>query len=256
MTELLVNSPMNQPEYKEQHAIETVLSPDRSRRLVVSTATMSRAEFREMNDLRLLFLLGDVVGMLRHVAHYARSETGIREVDYFDGLSRAVGRSPEEWPALAFSVRAIPGLLLPPASWRLAIQEGMRYAAHELGVSVDSASDVVSEVQAAVMPAGGRLLPEILKLDHDYAAWHYDMRSAIRSGHAEDWQDRVPKLRDYDPGELAIDDPYDLCSKGLGASVDGDLFGNYELRTSVARWIAVDNGPPRRSRLSTAIGSS
>lgn len=253
MTELLVNSPMNHPEYRNEHAIETALSPDGSRRLVVSTATMSRSQFWEMNNLRLLFLLGDVVGMLRHLAHYVRSETGIREVDYFHGLSEQIRRSPQQWPTLWFAIRAIPGLLLPPGSWRLVIAEGVRYAVTGLGVPDDEALHVVSEVQAAVMPASGRVFPEVLQLKHDYAAWHHDMRTAIRAGYAVDWYGRVPPLRNYGPGEFAVDDPDHLCTLGLGASVDGDLFGNYELRSPVARWRPVAHGS--RSSIGISVGT-
>jgi hypothetical protein len=132
--------------------------------------------------------------------------------------------------------------LLPPASWRRAIDEGVRFAVRHLGVADDAALATVAEVQAAVMPSGDRALPEVLRLRHDYAAWHRAMTSAIRAGNAGDWELRVPRLRTYPAAGFAVDDPDGLCELGIGASVDGDLFGNYELRSPVARWV----GPDRR----------
>lgn len=238
MTELLVNSPMNEPHYREAHRIETERSPDGTRRLVVATSSFSREDYQEMNALRLLFILGDAIGMLRHVAHYARSETGMSEVDFYERLRRDMGRDPERWPTLAFSVRALPSLLVPPVSWSLVIEESRRYLTEVLGLDDDGALDTMLKVQHALLPARDRVLPLTLQLDHDYASWHRTMIRALQSGHRDDWHLVVPKLREFGAASFTIDDPDQLCSLGIGGAVDGDLFGNYELRSPVARWIA------------------
>jgi radical SAM superfamily enzyme YgiQ (UPF0313 family) len=236
MTELLANSPMNEPSYREAHQIRTEPTPDGKRNLVVSTSSFTRAEYDEMNALRLLFLLCDVIGMLRHVAHYVRSETGVREIDFYDRLRRELRRDPERWPTLAFAVRGLPALLIPPVSWDLAMQEARRYVVDVLDLADDETLRTVLTVQRAVLPARDRVLPETIYLPHDYAAWHQLMVEATQNGHQEDWPTVVPRLGTFGPGTITIDDPDHLCSLGIGAAVDGDLFGNYELRSAVARW--------------------
>ena len=245
MTELLVNSPMNEPDYRELHQIKTEPTPDGARNLVVSTASFTRHDYDEMNDLRLLFLLCDVIGMLRHIAHYVRSETGLREIDFYERLRRDLRDDPETWPTLAFSVRAIPSLLIPPVSWHLAIQEARRYVVDVIGLPDDAALATVLATQRAVLPARDRRLPETVQLPHDYATWHRTMVEATEAGHQEDWHQVVPKLRTLGPGSLTVDDPDRLCTLGIGAAVDGDFSRNYELRSSVARWTRPDESARR-----------
>ncbi|MDP9105524.1 MAG: radical SAM protein [Candidatus Eremiobacteraeota bacterium] len=245
MTELLINSPMNAQSYRDEHRIKTELSPDGSRNLVVSTATFTREEYEEMNSLRLLFLLCDVVGMLRHVSHYVRSETGMREIDFYERLRRDITADPERWPTLAFSVRALPGLLVPPVSWYLAVQEARRYVVEMLQIPDDDALGTVIAVQHAVLPARDRVMPLAMRLPHDYAAWHQHMVAAAQGGGRQtDWQLIVPKLREFGPAPFVVDDPDKLCTFGIGAAVDGDLYGNYELRSPVARWTRPAVRPP------------
>jgi hypothetical protein len=236
MTELLVNSPINEPAYREKYQIQTEPSPDGSRQLVVATSTFTRQDYEEMNGLRLLFLMFDAIGMLRHIAHYVRSETGVREIDFFERLRRDMRDDRERWPILSFSVRALPGLLIPPGSWSLVIEEARRYLREVLRLPNDDSIETVLSVQQAVLPARGRPMPQLLQLPHDYAAWHNAMVKAAQSGHHHDWHSLVPRLREYGPGLFPIDDPDQLCTFGIGAAVDGDLFGNYELRSPAARW--------------------
>lgn len=236
ITELLVNSPMNEPAYRAEHAIEAELAPDGVQRLVVATSTFTRADYEEMNQLRLFFELADVVGLLRHVAHFVRSETGIREIDFYERLRRDIRDDPERWPTLAFSVRTLPRLLVPPGSWHLPLAEAHRYAVEVLGLADDEALQTVLAVQRAVLPARNRTMPQTLALRHDYAAWHQTMVETRDNGHHDDWQSIVPPLRDFGPASFTLDDPDRLCEFGVGSAIDGDYYGSFELRTPVARW--------------------
>jgi hypothetical protein len=236
MTELLPNSPMNDPEYRREFAIEAEPSPDGIRNLVVACSTFSRAEFDYMNRLRLMFVLSDVIGMLRHVSHYARAETGLRETEIYARLVRAIERDPEDYPTIAMAVRTIAGLLIPPASWNLVLQEARRFLVNELGVANDSALETVLRVQLGVLPSPNRPMPENLELPHDYAAWHHAMIAATLSGHRADWETVVPPLREMPPGSMLVEDPDRICEFGIGSAEDGDLYGNFELRSPVARW--------------------
>jgi radical SAM superfamily enzyme YgiQ (UPF0313 family) len=243
MTELLVNSPMNEPSFREEHRIQTELSPNGAKHLIVSTASFTREEFVRMNHLRLTFLLCDVIGMLRHVAHYVRHEVGVREVDFYSRLSNDLRERPERWPVMAFAVRALPGLLIPPVSWRLVIEEVRRYLLEEWNLPDDSALGTVLAVQHAVLPARDRVLPAALEVPHDYAAWHGAMTTATQQRRYADWPSLVPPLRSFEPAPFVVTDPDHLCDLGIGAAIDGDLFGNFELHSAVARWARPETKP-------------
>ncbi len=237
MTELLPNSPMNDPEFKDRYSIETEISPDGFKNLVVACSTFSRDDFEYMNRLRLMFVLGDVIGMLRHIVHYARAETGLREIEIYQRLVAAIDEDREKYPIIAFSIRAVPGLLIPPASWALVVHEAHRFLTEELGVADDAALASVIRVQLAVLPSPGRQMPDQIRLPHDYGRWHEDLVEAALNGHRQDWETVLPKLRDMPAATFMVEDPDKICEFGIGSAEDGDLYGNFELRSPVSRWV-------------------
>ena len=87
-TMLLPNSPMNEPEYREEHGI--MASPGE---YVKETASYTRAEWDQMHRLGAGFWLFENFGILRQVAGYVRGETGRREVDFYEPLIEASDRS-------------------------------------------------------------------------------------------------------------------------------------------------------------------
>ena len=221
MAELLVNSPMNEPNYREEHRIRAESSPDGSRQFVVSTATFSRQDYEDMNGLRRLFVLCEVFGMLREVARFVRSETGMREIDFYERLRRDVRDNPERWSILAFSVRALPALLVSPAGWQMMIDEARRYLTEVLGVKDDDAMSTVLEVQRAVLPSRDRVEPQTLELAHDYSSWHEAMVDAKEAGHYDDWPSVVPSLRDFGPASFSIVDHGRVGGFGLNPALFG-----------------------------------
>ena len=86
-TTLLVNSPMNDPEYRAEHKIEVhqPLAPGRPA-LVVSTATFTRQDYFEMSAQRRLFLLFENFGVMRQVSRFVRQETGTLETDLYERM--------------------------------------------------------------------------------------------------------------------------------------------------------------------------
>jgi radical SAM superfamily enzyme YgiQ (UPF0313 family) len=219
MTELLVNSPMNEPAYRELHRIVTEPSADGSRHFVVSTASFTRDEYEQMNALRRLFVLCDIFGVLREVAHFVRGTLGMREIDFYESLARDVQREPERWPILSFSIRALPALLVPPASWALLVAETRRYLVEVLGLQDDSALATVLEVQLAVLPGQGRA--RTLTLAHDYLAWHRAQAAARAAGHHADWHALVPRLADFGPATLGPEQHADIGTFGIGPALYG-----------------------------------
>ena len=248
-TELLVNSPMNEPEYRKLHQIETSAplgalvrasrNPDGTtkRALVVSTASFTRADYDEMLDLRRVFIVADNFGILRQVSRFVRQETGLPEIDLYERLRLDARARPDRWPALAFTFRVLPFLGVPPVSWRLLMDEIHVYLTAELGLPDDGTLDTVLQVQHALLPSRGRTFPLSLELPHDYAAWHREMIDVKDSGFA-DWETRVPKLRDLPPGRFRVDDPHDVCGRALGVEIDENLHASWELASPVARAVS------------------
>ena len=52
----------------------------------------TRADYEEMERLRQSFYVFDSFGVLRQVARFVRSETGMKEVDFYDQITRAAVR--------------------------------------------------------------------------------------------------------------------------------------------------------------------
>ncbi len=242
-TELLVNSPMNEPSYRQEHQIKTrVRDQDigrvndgwAKRAFVVSTATFTLDDYEEMLRLRAVFLLCENFGALRQVARFVRQETGEREIDFYQQLRKDSLADRERWPHIAFTLHSVPNLMVPPVSWRSFTDEIGRYLVEVLGVEDDTALQTVLEVQHSLLPAPDRSFPEVHDLAHDYAAWHGAMFDAKYSGRRQDWHDVVPRLREYGPARFEVDDP-NRVSSSMGFKINDEYNTNWEFDTPVAR---------------------
>lgn len=210
-TVLLPNSPMNDPEYREEHGIKA-----RPHEPIMEAKTFTREDYDEMERLRVAFYVFDNFGVLRQVARFVRSETGIHEVEFYDRLSRDAIAEPLEWPVVASLVRMMSANLAPPASWGLFTEEVGRYLTTRLGVESGPALDTVLRVQRAHLPAPDRVMPQTLHLEHDYVAWHDTVLETRADDHRDDWETVVPRLKTFPPGELKISDPSDVCGTMVG----------------------------------------
>ena len=164
-TTLLMNSPMNDPEYKKLHRIEVLNSTNlglgsRVDQTVVASSTFSRDDYATMKSIRRNFLLLENFGVLRHVARVVRHETGRLEEDLYETVRRtprapspSAGRPSTSWSRAASDVMA------PPVSWRLFIDEVHRLLVDDLGVPDDSALGTALQVQHALLPAPGPDVP-------------------------------------------------------------------------------------------------
>ncbi|MEJ7583616.1 MAG: radical SAM protein [Acidimicrobiales bacterium] len=216
-TTLLVNSPMNEPSYRETHKIETELVPgSMKQRLVVSTATFTRTDHDDMLKLREIYIMCENHGMLRQVSRFVRQEVGMREVDLYETLWKASLADRNRWPAMAFVFETGPSMMVPPVSWRLFIDELRTYLVEVLGLPGDGALESVLEVQHALLPTRNRPFPDVLELSHDFGAWHAAMIEAKDQGRLSDWPSIVPRLRDMPPGQFPVDDPMQVCTLNMG----------------------------------------
>jgi radical SAM superfamily enzyme YgiQ (UPF0313 family) len=210
-TVLLPNSPMNEPSYRKEHGIVA-----RPHELLKETKTYTREDYTEMERLQKAYYVFDSYAVLRHVAPFVRSEIGVKEVDFYDRISRDAIAEPLRWPIIAAEVRMMEFNLAPPSSWGLFVEEVGDYLVHALGVEVGTALDTALQVQLAHLPAPSRTMPQTVHLDHDYVAW-YDTLIEIRSGeHRDDWEQIAPRLVTFPPGEIKISDPKDICGTLVG----------------------------------------
>jgi hypothetical protein len=231
-TVLLPNSPMNDPAYREEHGI--VAKPHE---IVMQAKTFSLEDFAEMDRIRIAFYVFDNFGVLRYLARFVRSEVGVKEADFYDRLSRDSIADPLQWPVSASVVRMMNNNLAPPSSWGLFLEEVGRYVVTQLGVERSTALDTALSVQLAHLPAPDRAMPQTLYMDHDYAAWHDSLLKIRSNEHRDDWEQFVPKLATFPPGELKVSDPNDICGTMVGKPImvmAWNILG-WDMSSSVAR---------------------
>ncbi len=230
-TQLLPNSPMNEPEYRQQYGI--VAKPGE---VVMESSTFTRAEWEEMNGLRRAYYIFDNWGVLRYVARFVRQETGVHEVDFYDRV-RTDAADRTKWPIVATTLDILEGYMAPPGSWGLFVEEIGRYLTTCLGIADDSALRTVLDVQLAHLPAPARRFPFTISLAHDFAAWQDALLAARESAHRDDWELVVPRLSTYGPATLTVADPNDICSTDIGKPMGylGLSLRSWELESPVAR---------------------
>jgi radical SAM superfamily enzyme YgiQ (UPF0313 family) len=231
-TVLLPNSPMNEPAYREENQI--VAKPGE---IVMSTATYTREEFDFMDTVRRAFYVFENFGVLRQVASFVRSETGLRQIDFYRQFITDVSSEGHRYPAAAVAIDVIPDVMVPPVSWSHFIDDVRRYLVERLGIQDGSALDTVLRVQHALRPARGRAFPMQLELDHDYAAWHALIAEQRGLGNFETWPDHVPPLAEMPPATFVVTDPLGTCESALGYPCDSFLYfeNSWDLSSPVSR---------------------
>lgn len=241
-TELLVNSPMNEPSYREIHQIragggklvELAGMVDRSRNsLVTATDSYSEADMDTMMRMRHVFGIVENHSVLRHVARFVHQETGIAEANLYRRIDDISRRDPERYPLIAWLLDTLAEVSAPPLSWRAFYDEVGRFLTCEIGLAPSSALDTVLAVQVALLPDRGRTFPETVELAHDYASWFAQMRHAKEQG--QDWCSTVDRLGSFGPAALELTDPDDICGLRIGAALDLYLDVAWEVTSSVSR---------------------
>ncbi len=236
-TIMLVNSPMNQPEYREKFNLKTRVAVNDPSELahMLSSSSYSAADLDESRRLVAAYYLFEDFGVLRQVSRYLRQTAGIREIDFYKGVLLDALAAPDRWPAMAIAARWVPTYMGPPLSWALFFDELHGYVVDHLGVPDDSGLDTVLAVQRALVPAHGRQYPQYLELAHDYPTWAALVVGA-KDEHRRDWPDQVPDLRTLGPATMSVDDPQGKTTANLGVGVlFKDLGVHWELDAPVTR---------------------
>ncbi len=238
-TTLLVNSPMNAPDYREEHQIETGTEPGPGKMpVLVSTRTYTRDDLSRMMALRDVYMVLDTFGVMRLCSRFVRQQVDMTEMQFYQLLlseAGPAGKEPE-WPLLNTLVNYGTGLMAPPYSWALVFKELRRFMIQKCGVPDDSALDAAIAAQHAILPAFGRAYPHVLELPHDVVAWHAQVLAVKGDGHWRDWPSIVPPLASFGPGRLEVNDVDGLVTALLGCDVAMSSGGaNWDMDSGIAR---------------------
>jgi len=235
-TQLLVNSPMNEPSYREKHGIVTKPGD-----LVVESGSFTRDEYDAMLRTRMVFFLTEKFGALRYVARYVRAETGQREIDLFDAMWETARANPRRWPMLDFTLNVLPRFMVPPVSWRAFIDEVHDYLVEIVGLPDDDALATVLTVQHTMLPDRRRPFPYTVDLPCDFVAWFEAMIEAKHAGHLEDWPGQIPPLREFGPGTLSVEDKREVCSYEMGRNAESNPWDAWDLDSPISRPVALQS---------------
>jgi radical SAM superfamily enzyme YgiQ (UPF0313 family) len=238
-TTLLVNSPMNSPDYRAEHQIETgaELGPGKMP-VLVSTKTYTREDLAVMIALRNIYILFDNFGVMRLCARFVRQQVGMTEMEFYQALLTKAGHQNTQhtWPILNTLVNYGHDLMAPPYSWALVFAELRTFLIKVCGVPDDSALNAIIAAQHALLPAHGRTFPHVVELQHDVVAWHARMLESKDSGHWRDWQSVVPPLSSFGPGRLEVNDVNGKVTNLLGCHIDIYAGGaNWDMDSGIAR---------------------
>jgi radical SAM superfamily enzyme YgiQ (UPF0313 family) len=214
VTQLLPNSPMNDPEYRAEFAIE---ADDDG--LVISSSTFSVDDRLEMKRIRHAHAVFERFGMLRHISRYLQWDHGVEMIRV---LRRAVELSqddPTRYPLINWTLRYFDQFNIPPMGWHSFYLEVRRFIATEFGVTATPTLDTVFALQEFLMPVTGRQFPDTIALDHDYLAYHREATASLWTTGA--YAAPARRLADFGPARFTIyGDRLDRCGKGMRVVVD------------------------------------
>lgn len=233
MTTLLVNSPMNHPDYMKEHEIKvsTPLLPG-NQAVLASTSSYTEEEMGYMNRLNAMYTLCENHGVLRVVSRFIRHETGLEEVRFYEQLMEDTQRQ-DDWPILHLLCFSLPNHMAPPVSWALAMKELNHYLQTVLEMPDSPALRSVLAAQLASIPALDRHYPEEVELECDVSAWFAAILAEKERGNRRDWFREVPRLESFENARLVVGDSYNVTSTvgtgweanaaGMGWELDSPL---------------------------------
>lgn len=208
--ELLPNSPMADPAYRERYRLEVD-----ARGRLLSTYSYGRDDARLFELIGRLYTLLEGLGLMRVLLRYMQWDLGIPATRFLLALARRLMEAPEacatvrrENDTLLIDVRA--------GGWRGFYDEMTAFAVEAFGVVVDTAFLAARQANEAIMPGKGLTLPLSLPLAHDVAVWFGANQG--KTGGA--------KLASHGPAAFPVSDPHDLCRHLLARE---HALGGYQL---------------------------
>lgn len=203
-TELLPNSPMADPAYRQAYEIRVD-----ERGFLVSTASYNEADMAEMMAIWTVFDIVDGHAVLRYVLRYLQWDHGIAATEFVHALVRQVRSAPAQYPAITWLLRHFDRERRALGGWGPLYAEIGRFAGARFGVPMDSALATVLQVNEWLLPRQGRRFPEVHALSHDLVRWFEHHHRAAEPSPC--------RLVDQPPGTLEVHDPYRLCELDFSA---------------------------------------
>lgn len=228
-TSLLPNSPMAHRDYIDRYEIETNSSNG-----LVSTFSYTRADLRRMNRLAKIYLVAVEASMLKYFLIYLQTDHSIIALDFLDNFSEQVKCNRNIFPETAHIIEAYPASLSDRCSrnWDKLYDEVRTFLAQNYDLG-DPAIETVLRVQQAIMPANDRIVPETLRLDHDFVSY-FRLLQCTSEQNATD-STRIRRLSSFGEGVLTVSDPNQFCgenSADLESSYDSHSV-NWELASEL-----------------------
>lgn len=201
-TQLLPNSPMNEPSYRAEWQIEV----DEHARLV-STSSYSAEDRLEMDRIVGGFHAAETYGVLRIVVRWLGQRLDVREIDALESLRLGALEDPGRYPLLAWLLTRFLDSTTPPGPWWLLMEEVGRFIDDEWSIALDDPEwRTVRTLQTHVLPDHGRAFPDVVELPHDAVTWLRDLIEHRKTG------EPTPPLSAYGPTTVTIDDPHGTCA--------------------------------------------
>jgi hypothetical protein len=226
-TQLLPNSPMNEPSYRTEW--EIVVDENA---VLVSTKSYSAEDRAEMDRMVDAFHAAETFGILRIVVRWLASRTGLREIDVLEALRLGSIDQPGTYPLLNHVLTRFLDSTTPPGPWSLLLDEVGRFTSATWAIPADDPEwQTIRTLQIHVLPDHGRVFPETVELDHDAVRWLADLEANRKVGAATE------RLATYGPISVTIDDPHGTCST-LGTRHGVTDHHSFELVWPGARHIA------------------
>jgi len=228
--QILPNAPMNDPEYRALHQIESD-----EEHLIRATASFTDDDRRRMLRLRKVDIICERLGLLRHVLRHVQWEHGIDATVVMDRLVDLAADGREAYPHLTWTLNYFDLHPVAPVSWSWFYRDVAAMLASEFGVARSSALDAVLALNQFLMPAAGRSFPDSIELEHDYLAYFRDAtRGLIGSGHPTT---PTRPLASYGPATFTVDgDPAGLCRSSVtfeGDSRNERMQGEFQIGSSM-----------------------
>lgn len=200
-TQLLPNSPMAAPEYREKYRIEVDEND-----FVVACHSFTREDLARMKALNNVYVATEGYGALRFVYRFLQWDRGIQATDVMQALVDQVAAEPDRFPAVTWVMRFFAVEKHMPGGWRAFYDEIADFVRARWGIERDSALDTVLRANELSMPDEARSYPLEVELPHDIVAW---FRAHGTHG-ARDASAGLPLAR-HAPGRFAVDDPDGLA---------------------------------------------
>lgn len=235
LTTLLVNSPMNHPDYMQEHEIKISqpLIPG-NQSILASTSSYTEEDMNYMKMLNGMYTLCENHGVLRIISRFVHHETGLEEVRFYEKLMADVQQQ-DDWPVLNLLCLSLPNYMAPPVSWALAMEELSHYLQTELKIADSPALRSALAAQLASIPAYDRKYPEEIELECDVSAWFSAILTEKERGNRRDWIREVPPLESFASAKLVVGDSHNVTST-VGAGWEANAAGlGWELDSPLHR---------------------